>query len=276
MQSHIEITKLNRGELLNLALSKLIAYKNENPDAVNEQYNFSHLPYELEDLADLVFLRKYRPLNGLFPSSHYICHVNKMITCVEQRLAQFKMGKAMVDPVIDRLGEELKLSKNDVTTLKKLAYVPLDDMPYAEGLSYTALDILKEKKLLECDLAQSNIAIKLIENALKLSINDESAGLPKRPAFLLAEMYANARKEVIGIVKFNPEKALFYLKEACEHGSATAKKLLSEKNPVMALLKENGMDINELSALCQLSMFAQQETQPKIIPLETTNTISLQ
>ncbi|QMT61626.1 hypothetical protein [Legionella sp. PC997] len=272
MQSHIEITALNRGELLNLALSKLIKYKNEHLDEVNKEYNFQHLPYEIEDLADLVFLRRHKPLNGLFPSSHYICHVNKMIKGVEQRLAQFEKSKVMIDPVIEQLQEKLNLSMNDVNTLKKLVYIPLDDMPYAEGLSYAALNIIEEQNVLECDLIKSKVAIKLLEHALTLSIRDESAGLSKRPAFLLAEIYANARKEVIGLVEFNPEKALFYLKEASKHGSETAKKLLSEKNPVIALLKQNGMDINESNALCPLRMFTHPDSPITSPPLESANT----
>lgn len=55
MQSRIEITELERGELLKLTLNKLVEYKKENSKAVSEEFNFSHLPYDLEDLADQVF-----------------------------------------------------------------------------------------------------------------------------------------------------------------------------------------------------------------------------
>ncbi len=31
----------------------LIVYKNDNHDEVNQKYNFKHLPFEIENLADL-------------------------------------------------------------------------------------------------------------------------------------------------------------------------------------------------------------------------------
>ncbi|MCW8460603.1 hypothetical protein [Fluoribacter dumoffii] len=281
MQSRIEITELERGELLKLTLNKLVEYKKENSKAVSEEFNFSHLPYDLEDLADQVFLRVYKPLHGMFPSSHYVCHVNTMITQIEQRMSKFEQNKPKIDAIIEQLGKEINLSMTDINTLKKFAYVLLDEEPYAECLFMTALTVLQEKNLLASDESQSTAAIKLVEHAFKCSLADKTAGVPKRYAFLLAEIYANARKELVGVVAFNAEKAIFYLIEACNHGSETAKKLLSESAPVSALLKVNGIDEKIIvqskpSGVCQFGVFSQSEKQSSSSALEEiTNTYPL-
>lgn len=248
MFSKANITELNRLELLHLALTKLRNYRNENREAVDEKYNFSHLPKEIEDLADLVFLRTYKPLHGFLPSSHYVCHVNTMIEKIESRVAQYEASKTKVDTFIENIKQEFKLTGKDVKALQGLVYKLLDDTPPAECLSLAALTIMQEGVNFETkELNLANLGLRLAESALSLSQQslakeDEFNGPPKRYAFLLAEMHANAIKELTHNIEFDADESLKYIRLASELGSQTATHLLLEEDPVDDLLVKNGIE----------------------------------
>lgn len=280
MSSNMPITELSRSKLLKFALEKLKLYREKNADAVNEDYNFSHLPYELEDLADLVFLRAYKPLHGLFPSSHYVCQVNTMIEGIETRLAQYQKNNPIIDPVITDLEKQFDLSINEVNTLKNVFHMLMDEQPATECLSQVALSIMRGDTKLDSDISSVELSIKLIENALDISKKTASEVPAKRYAFLLAEIYANARRDSLDKVEINFEKSLTYIQQAAEHGSVTAQGLLSQENPVLAMLEMNGIFVNQpnknvISSLSQQSFFAQPESQSRAISegeIKNTNT----
>jgi hypothetical protein len=233
-----EINSKTREALLEWTLAELKNYKKENEEAVAEEYNFNHLPTDIEILLDAVFQSTYLPVFGRSPSSHYICHVNTMIESLEDRLSRIQTNKPLLTNVLADFSDSLET-----------ALLLIEEMGLPEVISQIGLSMIVDDELDAQEEGNIQKAINLIKKALEISLTEESGCPPKRYALLLAQLYCNAREDANEKVPVDRSMALDYLKQAASHGSATAKDLLETAQPIDELSQSNPLNQKPLPSL---------------------------
>lgn len=250
--------------MLEQALVALKDYRDKNTDLI-EAYPYKKFPYDISDMLDLIFLRVYKPVHGLGPSSHYITHVGTCIEGAESRLALIKKVKSVMEQAICELAEEFKLSADEMKYLKVRCLEGLDEYCVPECLAQEGLLIILKNETVAQSTVNTVLGIELIKKALAIAATrSEDNYVPKRYALVLAELYSNSREKILDSVPYDKAVALDYIRQAREYGSETAANLLENEDPVLALRQNNGVESRGAtlaSARAAFGLFQESESE---------------